>query len=76
MEDAVANNQTKQSRIEHIVDKLRNHLPEPVAATLAETLMENVENDETNNNNNNNDIDFDSSMPTIRKQKSDGNKSI
>ena len=46
LEEAVANHQTKQSRMDHVQNRLQQHLPEPVAQTLAETLVNSVENDD------------------------------
>eukprot|EP00485_Elphidium_margaritaceum_P005933 CAMPEP_0202695224 /NCGR_PEP_ID=MMETSP1385-20130828/8872_1 /ASSEMBLY_ACC=CAM_ASM_000861 /TAXON_ID=933848 /ORGANISM="Elphidium margaritaceum" /LENGTH=837 /DNA_ID=CAMNT_0049351211 /DNA_START=54 /DNA_END=2567 /DNA_ORIENTATION=+ len=42
LEDAVANHQRKESRMDHVQQKLQRHLPEPVAHTLAETLLTSV----------------------------------
>jgi len=48
LEDAVAQHTRKQSRMAHVQDRLGKHLPEPVAQTLAETLVTSVQSDEDN----------------------------
>ena len=47
LEDAVTHHIRKESRLKHVQNRLEKHLPEPVAQTLAETLITSVqENDE------------------------------
>eukprot|EP01084_Bolivina_argentea_P263700 446414_1 len=48
LEDAVAHHTRKESRMNHVQDRLQKHLPQPVAATLAETLVTSVQEDESN----------------------------
>eukprot|EP01084_Bolivina_argentea_P030759 56941_1 len=70
LDEAVANHRRKQSRMDFVQNRLEKHLPQPVAATLAETLITSVhspqssQSDQDNqqlhthtndNNNNNND---------------------
>ena len=42
LEEAVAQHQSRASRMQHVQQRLQRHLPEPVAQTLAETLVTSV----------------------------------
>jgi len=45
LEEAVAEHQRRESRMDHVQRRLQRHLPEPVAQTLAETLISSLPND-------------------------------
>lgn len=49
LEEAVADHKRKPSRIDHVKHRLQQHLPEPVAHTLAETLVDSVQGDDAEN---------------------------
>merc|ERR1712129_246109 len=57
LEDAVTHHQRKASRMEHVQNRLEKHLPQPVAETLAQTLVASVQDDDDEDDNDNNMMD-------------------